>query len=249
MPDTRDRILNAAEALLSESPEGALPTVPALCARAEVSRASFYRRFGDKDGLLRALSEERGLSLEPPEGARQRALDAACEVFVAEGFGASMERIAEVAGIGPATLYRHFGDKDGLLRAFVQERSPGPELDALRLAGGKDPRADLEQVAEILLRFFARNHGVLRLSLSPEWARLRAAMNTRTHSTRDRLRALLAAHVEAGRLRGDPELLMRSFVGLIVAHGAFGLITGGPPPGPEAAAHIADFFYEGARAR
>ncbi len=48
-------------------------------------------------------------------------LDAACRVFVGDGFDrATMEKIAECAGITKPTLYSRFGSKAGLFEAAVQ---------------------------------------------------------------------------------------------------------------------------------
>lgn len=57
---------------------------------------------------------------------RQRILDAAHHLFRAEGFrGASMERIAEAAGVSKATLYGYFADKEavfeGVAAAFADQ--------------------------------------------------------------------------------------------------------------------------------
>jgi len=53
---TRDRLLDAAEALLSAGgPDAA--TVPAIAARGRVAVGSVYRRFPDKDAVLRAVYE------------------------------------------------------------------------------------------------------------------------------------------------------------------------------------------------
>ena len=53
---TRDRLLDAAETLLREGgPEKA--TVPAIARRAKVAVGSVYRRFPDKDAVLRSIYE------------------------------------------------------------------------------------------------------------------------------------------------------------------------------------------------
>ena len=52
--ETRDRLLDAAEALLRDGgPEKA--TVPAIARRAKVAVGSVYRRFADKDAVLRSI--------------------------------------------------------------------------------------------------------------------------------------------------------------------------------------------------
>jgi AcrR family transcriptional regulator len=50
---------------------------------------------------------------------RARLLAAAERVFAEQGTGASLEDIARAAGVGPATLYRRFGNKDALVREVL----------------------------------------------------------------------------------------------------------------------------------
>ncbi len=53
---------------------------------------------------------------------RDTILGGASEVFRTEGFdSASMDRIAEVAGVSKRTIYNHFGSKDALFAAVVQQ--------------------------------------------------------------------------------------------------------------------------------
>ena len=55
--------------------------------------------------------------------AREGLVDAALEVFYAEGFHASgIERVLEAANISRTTLYRHFKSKDELILAALEER-------------------------------------------------------------------------------------------------------------------------------
>jgi AcrR family transcriptional regulator len=49
----------------------------------------------------------------------EQVLAAARDVFVERGPGAPLEEVARRAGVGIATLYRRFGDREGLLRAVV----------------------------------------------------------------------------------------------------------------------------------
>ncbi|GAA2620129.1 TetR/AcrR family transcriptional regulator [Streptomyces axinellae] len=56
---------------------------------------------------------------------RERILTAAREAFVVHGAEASLDDIARSAGVGNATLYRHFPDRDALIHGvmhFVTER-------------------------------------------------------------------------------------------------------------------------------
>lgn len=54
---------------------------------------------------------------------RVRILEAARAVFGQEGLGAPMREVARQAGVGPATLYRHFPTKQALImETFAEQR-------------------------------------------------------------------------------------------------------------------------------
>jgi AcrR family transcriptional regulator len=53
---------------------------------------------------------------------RQRILDAGAEEFAARGLaGARVASIVEQAGVNPRMVYVHFGSKEGLFRAVIEE--------------------------------------------------------------------------------------------------------------------------------
>src|SRR5512142_3136850 len=64
---------------------------------------------------------------------RERILAAARDVFVEEGAGAPLEDIAKRAGVGIATLYRRFPDRESLMRGVVLNVL-GRSTDEARLA-------------------------------------------------------------------------------------------------------------------
>lgn len=83
-------------------------------------------------------------------------LAAAREVFVERGPGAPLEEVAGRAGVGIATLYRRFGDREGLLRAVVfqaLEDSRSAAESALEAASedGTDGLAALGQYMHAVL--------------------------------------------------------------------------------------------------
>lgn len=58
-----------------------------------------------------------------------RIIEAAIELVSIKGYtAATTKAIAEQAGVNEVTLFRHFGNKRGLLRAIVQKFSYGPVL-------------------------------------------------------------------------------------------------------------------------
>ena len=72
---------------------------------------------------------------------RTRILDAAEVVFAAEGIEVPVDTIAEKAGVGVGTLYRHFPTKEKLCEAILLERLAGLTEDARAQADAADPGA------------------------------------------------------------------------------------------------------------
>jgi AcrR family transcriptional regulator len=72
---------------------------------------------------------------------RARILEAAELVFAAEGIEVPVDVIAEKAGVGVGTLYRHFPTKETLCEAILLERLIALAADARDLADADDPAA------------------------------------------------------------------------------------------------------------
>jgi AcrR family transcriptional regulator len=60
---------------------------------------------------------------EPAQGARERILDTAYELFSHRGVhDVGVDELVERAGVAKATLYKHFPSKDELVLAFLEQR-------------------------------------------------------------------------------------------------------------------------------
>ncbi|MEU1430768.1 helix-turn-helix domain-containing protein [Nocardia sp. NPDC005746] len=103
----------------------------------------------------------------PPGGARAdarrsraRLLDTARAMFASDGVDVSFNEIARRAGVGPATLYRHFPRREDLIAAVV-----GTSLDevtalASALDAEPDPAAALSQWIAALVAHIRRVRGL-----------------------------------------------------------------------------------------
>src|ERR1044071_5490121 len=80
---------------------------------------------------------------------RRRILEAAAEVFGERGLGATLDAVAERAGVGVGTVYRRFPDKEALVDALFEERIG--EVRTLALQCG-----EIEDPWEALSTFFDR---------------------------------------------------------------------------------------------
>jgi AcrR family transcriptional regulator len=136
---------------------------------------------------------------------RERLLAAAAEIVARDGASASLEEIARRAGLGSATLHRHFRSREALLTEVFHEgverlAARGRELN--ETAGGDGLAAWLEELA----RYTATTRGLavsLRLSES----------DSGCHGLLAEVVAdLAAAAVDAGRLR--PEIMVDDLLAL-----------------------------------
>jgi AcrR family transcriptional regulator len=85
--------------------------------------------------------------------ARERLLDAADELFYAEGIHTvGIDRVIERAGVAKASLYGTFGSKDELVRAYLQGRAEQRQARIEgRIAQHDDPRDKILGIFDQLL--------------------------------------------------------------------------------------------------
>ncbi|HEX4036037.1 MAG TPA: TetR/AcrR family transcriptional regulator [Solirubrobacteraceae bacterium] len=70
---------------------------------------------------------------------RERILEAAEATFTAEGVAAPIDAVAQRAGVGVGTVYRHFPTKEALFEAIVTARLDDLCVKTRRLAEGERP--------------------------------------------------------------------------------------------------------------
>ncbi|WP_433498350.1 TetR/AcrR family transcriptional regulator [Sphaerimonospora sp. CA-214678] len=88
-------------------------------------------------------------------------LDAAAAVFVSSGVEAPIRDIAAKAGVGTATIYRHFPTRADLIIAVYRHQiealvEAGPAL----LAAGPTPHAALARWIDLFVDFLVTKHGL-----------------------------------------------------------------------------------------
>jgi AcrR family transcriptional regulator len=247
-------VLEAAARIVSDHGPSGL-TVARLVRATGVSRATLYRHSGGREAVLDALAA-RGADVGDRTDTRARVLRGAREAFGRMGFeAASIEDVAIAAGVGIASVYRHFGDKDGLVAAFIDELAPRRAAREARTAVSGDVRRDLEFLAERMLAGMRDDAPLVRLLIletlrgGPLLARVRAKSPTRVIVV---VASLLREHCAAGRLRHvDPRLLAQAFGGMVLAFGVVAPILRGEPAADpkETARAITDLFLEGALKR
>jgi AcrR family transcriptional regulator len=143
--------------------------------------------------------------------ARERLLDAADELFYAEGVNTvGIDRVIEHAGVAKATLYSTFGSKDALIRAYLDRRQKArKERIAQVLEEHDDPRERLLGVIGLLSERFSvpDSRGCAFINAGAE-----ASHGSGIEQANDEYRAWLRGlFVDLARDAGavDPEVLAR----------------------------------------
>ena len=173
----------------------------------------------------RAGTEPRRLRADAARN-RQRLIDAADEVFAAQGLDATLDDIARHAGVNVATAYRHFANKHELARAYLQQNLDRATAMAEAAAAVEDPMAGLAQFLGQALDLLAANRGfvdVLTNAYGAEWFR-------------DRLHELITGPIRQLIIRGQRAGVVRPDVDgtdFAVLLPMLASVTGGPrPPSP-----------------
>ena len=171
---------------------------------------------------LGAMSEPSDLRQDSESPKRQLVLDAAAELFMAQGYGAvSMDAIARAAGVSKATLYAHFTSKDRLFATIIGEACRDIAGAAIQPGNETDLRAVLIQFAGRLLRFLLEDRAlaihrvVVAESLRfPELGR--AFYDNGPGQFRQAFGEWLASQSAAGHLSvADPSIAADQFIGLM----------------------------------
>ncbi|GAA1756957.1 helix-turn-helix domain-containing protein [Nonomuraea bangladeshensis] len=130
-------------------------------------------------------------------------LDAAAAVFVTSGVEAPIRDIAAEAGVGTATIYRHFPTRADLIIAVYRHQiealaEAGPAL----LAAGPTPYAALGRWINLFIDFLVTKHGLAAVLRSDEagFEALHAYFLDRLVPVCGRL---LDAAAAAGEIRSD----------------------------------------------
>lgn len=149
---------------------------------------------------------------------RETVLTAAAEVFAASGVDAPIRQIAARAGVGMATIYRHFPTRADLVAAVYRHQieacaEAGPNL----LADTHSPFDALRQWTDLFVDFLVTKHGLADAlqSDSDRFAALHAYFLDRLLPV---CAHLLDAAVEAGEIRPgtQPYELMRGMGNLCI---------------------------------
>lgn len=188
---------------------------------------------------------------------RRRAIvDAARILFIEQGFErTTLGQIVERAGGSLATVYKLFGNKEGLLDAVVFEKAAlGENLIRGIAECGATPADTLRRLAALLYERFLEPGDVALVRVviarsieDTDFAR-RFFETTAMHTRNALERVFERWQAQGVRLNGQPDMLTEIFIGLIVNDMQTDAISHGvvTRPSAERLAARTEFFLRGA---
>lgn len=189
------------------------------------------------------------------ETTSNRILDAATELFAERGYAASTTReIARCAGVNEVTVFRHFENKVGILKAMgqrfaVQSPASAPEIEM------SDAHSALLAIARAEIANSLENGGVaLRLAFdSMSVPEVREVVGQGPSRNLDTVAGYMAGWQESGQLRDDIDarILAEAFASLTSSYVMFRMVMGfiDKPENAitdEAISQLLDIFWSGA---
>jgi AcrR family transcriptional regulator len=151
---------------------------------------------------------------------REQLLEAATRVFASSDAETSMRAIAREAGVGIATLYRHFPTRESLVEAVYRDQVVRLTSGARQLLAEVAPAVALRRWMDLFGEWIATKNGMLDALLT-----MIESSGVDHARTRDELLNAISAILDAGRAAGDlrpdvtAEEIAASLIGIFtVAH-------------------------------
>lgn len=171
---------------------------------------------------------------------RDQLLAVATRVFASAGTEPSMRAIAREAGVGIATLYRHFPTKESLVDAVYGSQVVRLVTGARELLDQLPPAAAMRRWMDLFGDWIATKNGMLDTLLA-----MIEKGEIAHDQTRIELLAAIAAILDAGRAVDD---IRRDVTAEDIAASLVGIFTVAPKPQREAlASRLLDLLMDGLR--
>jgi AcrR family transcriptional regulator len=132
---------------------------------------------------------------------RERILAAAAAVFGASGELGSTEEVASRAGVGIATVFRHFPTKEALIEATLVQQFNRLNEQASLLASGPDPGRAVRQLIVTLVETSSTK--LTLISLVGESGQLPPAVQEATSQVQATISGILARAKDQGAVAED----------------------------------------------
>ena len=162
------------------------------------------------------------------EQTRQHILEKAALLFRTQGYArTTTQEIATQAGVAEVTLFRHFGNKQKLFQAVVQQLSGSDMLTGIETKLIGDYRVDLLLIAQLVLPGLIAQRETIRLLMfeASHFPEVQEAVTKNPHELRRMLSNYFQGQIEAGKVQNlNPEVMAHAFFSMLFGY-AVGIDT------------------------
>jgi AcrR family transcriptional regulator len=181
---------------------------------------------------------------------RAQLVDVGRRLFAQRGYeAASVEEIAEHAGITKPVVYEHFGGKEGLYAVVVDREVEHIVARIVEAISEGSPRERLERAALTFLRYVKeRPEGFTMLLRDTPASRSGGAMPGLMYDLADRVGAIFTEQFRrAGYDAKAAPIYAHALVGMVAFVGQWWNESRKPPPAEAVASHLAALAWMGLR--
>jgi AcrR family transcriptional regulator len=190
-----------------------------------------------------------------PSETYTKILDTAHALFIKHGYTAtSMRQIAEEAGIGKATIYHHFPDKQALVMELLKS-TMGRMEEALQLVKAeKEPRDRIRVAVSVSVQYLLESTDIMQI-VRREVPGGRDQMKEKFLEFFRSYIELLSEAILQGTKQGifrsvDPESAARTLMTMIQGTFSMAYLGGGRPYSPQITIDsILDVYFQGIETR
>jgi AcrR family transcriptional regulator len=153
---------------------------------------------------------------------RQRIMQAAAQVFAEKGYARSTTRtLAAAAGVNEVTLFRHFGNKQNLFAAIIEDYAAPAITTTFETQLTGDYRQDLIAMGSMVLGLMLDRREAMRMMLceAEHFPEVRQMLAENPRQLREALAAYLIHQMERGLVRPlNAEAAAQAFWGMFFAY-------------------------------
>jgi AcrR family transcriptional regulator len=182
---------------------------------------------------------------------REKILQVARRLFVHQGYTATSTRqVAGETGIGKATIYHHFPDKQAIIMALLEENQATMQKNLTIMRAETDPRGRFRVAAELSIHYLLESSDIMQIARR-EVPGGREFMMKAFGTFMREFRALLAESVQTGIEQGifraiDPAQAAIVFQTLVQGSFAITYMSGERPESPDKTAELLlDVYFRG----
>ena len=190
----------------------------------------------------------------PAEDTYQKILASARRLFITQGYTAtSMRQLAQESGIGKATIYHHFPDKEALAMALLQLDLQVMDKALQLIRDEQDPHKRIRVAATASIEFLHKSMPLIQI-IRREIPQGRDKMQLRYNTFLTELMKLLAEGIQRGMDSGefrqtDARESARILMTMLQGNFAMVYLGGVQPQSPQQAIEsLLDVFFHGIEA-